>query len=220
MRDGGIARRARAAGALAFIVAGCAEHAAQPPATQIGIASWYGPGFHGKQTASGEVYDQFDLTAAHPTWPLGTRALVTNLENGRAIEVRINDRGPFVDDRVVDLSYAAADAIDMVQDGTSSVRLEPLSSHDGPIGSVHFAVQVASFSDHPQAIALRDRIARASAARTGLPERSTVYVLTTVMEEPVYRVRVGPYPERQVARERAASMARAGFSPIVVEEVR
>ena len=69
-----------------------------------GTASWYGPGFHGKKTASGEIYDQTKLTAAHKTLPLGTKARVTNLDNGSAVEVEINDRGPFVDGRIIDLS--------------------------------------------------------------------------------------------------------------------
>src|SRR5258705_450534 len=81
---------------------------------QEGVASWYGPGFHGRRTANGEIYDQYELTAAHPSLPLGSRVMVTSLANGRAVEVRINDRGPFVGGRVVDLSYAAARVIWMV----------------------------------------------------------------------------------------------------------
>src|SRR6266571_2294638 len=93
--------------------AGCAavRAPAPPPITngvQVGVASWYGPGFHGNRTANGEIYDQYELTAAHPSLPLGTRVMVTNLENGRAVQVRINDRGPFVGGRAIDLSYAAA----------------------------------------------------------------------------------------------------------------
>src|SRR5262250_1784453 len=95
-----------------------------PGATQQGIASWYGPGFHGRRTASGEVYNQFDLTAAHQTLPHGTRVRVVNLTNDRSVLVRINDRGPFVDDRIIDLSYAAARQIDMIGPGTAPVRLE------------------------------------------------------------------------------------------------
>ena len=74
---------------------------------QTGIASWYGPGFHGKATASGAIYDQNDLTAAHQTLPLGTRVMVTNLETGSSAEVTINDRGPFAKGRIIDLSYGA-----------------------------------------------------------------------------------------------------------------
>src|SRR5262245_47959591 len=93
---------------------------------QDGIASWYGPGFHGRRTANGEVYDQYELTAAHQTLPLGTRVMVTSRTNGRSVEVRINDRGPFVDGRVIDLSYAAASVIGMIGPGTMPVRVEIL----------------------------------------------------------------------------------------------
>src|SRR5439155_519477 len=102
-----------------------------PPITdgvQVGVASWYGPGFHGNRTANGEIYDQYELTAAHPSLPLGTRVMVTNLENGRAVQVRINDRGPFVGGRAIDLSYAAARTIGMVGPGTVRVRVEVLGS--------------------------------------------------------------------------------------------
>ncbi|HEX6176674.1 MAG TPA: septal ring lytic transglycosylase RlpA family protein [Candidatus Binatia bacterium] len=91
-----------------------------------GQASWYGPGFHGKKTASGEIFDQSRLTAAHKTLPLGTKAKVTNLENGNTVEVEINDRGPYVGDRVIDLSRAAANALGFVESGLTLVRIEPL----------------------------------------------------------------------------------------------
>src|SRR5512143_2917716 len=95
---------------------------------QEGVASWYGPGFHGRRTANGEVYDQYELTAAHQTLPLGTRIMVTSLTNGRSVEVRVNDRGPFVGGRIVDLSYAAASVLGMVGPGTMPVRLEVLEA--------------------------------------------------------------------------------------------
>jgi rare lipoprotein A len=91
---------------------------------QVGVASWYGPGFHGRRTASGERFDQNDLTAAHRNLPLGTEVTVTNLENGRSITVEINDRGPYVKGRVIDLSKAAARSLGMAQDGLAKVRIE------------------------------------------------------------------------------------------------
>lgn len=91
---------------------------------QVGVASWYGPGFHGRRTASGERFDQNDLTAAHRHLPLGAEVRVTNLENGRSITVQINDRGPYVKGRVIDLSKAAARKLGMVQDGVAKVRIE------------------------------------------------------------------------------------------------
>jgi rare lipoprotein A len=96
----------------------------KPAFVEQGEASWYGPGFDGKPTASGEIFDQDDLTAAHPDLPLGATAEVTNLENGRSVEVEINDRGPQVDGRAIDLSKGAALRLDMVEDGTAPVRIE------------------------------------------------------------------------------------------------
>jgi rare lipoprotein A len=91
---------------------------------QVGVASWYGPGFHGRRTASGEIFDQDELTAAHRRLPLGTEVKVTNLENGRSILVEINDRGPYVKGRVIDLSRAAARRLGIVEEGLGRVRIE------------------------------------------------------------------------------------------------
>ena len=96
----------------------------KPVHKEVGEASWYGPGFQGQETANGETFDQKDMTAAHPTLPMGTKAKVTNLENGKKVEVRINDRGPYTEDRVIDLSSAAAKKIDMKEDGTTQVKIE------------------------------------------------------------------------------------------------
>jgi rare lipoprotein A len=126
---------------LCLILGGCATSRATrpppptevrpepgPPAGQTGEASWYGEPHHGRPTASGEIYDMYKLTAAHRTLPLGTRVLVTNLKNGRAVEVRINDRGPSVDGRIIDLSYAAARELGGVSGGTIPVRIRVLST--------------------------------------------------------------------------------------------
>jgi len=93
----------------------------EPRLIQTGIASWYGPGFHGKPTASGTIYDQNDLTAAHQTLPLGSRVMVTNLNNGNATEVTITDRGPFAKGRIIDLSYGAGRSLGMIGPGTISI---------------------------------------------------------------------------------------------------
>jgi rare lipoprotein A len=119
--------RLAAALILVALAAGCARtHKAPPPeprALQTGKASWYGDAHHGRKTASGETFDMNALTAAHRTLPLGTRVLVTNLANGRSIEVRINDRGPMVSDRIIDLSFAAARALGGVGAGVFRVRI-------------------------------------------------------------------------------------------------
>ena len=101
-----------------------AQKRAPTKAYQIGTASWYGTSFHGRPTASGEPYNMFDLTAAHPSLPLGTHVRVTNLRNGRAVVVRINDRGPAVPGRIIDLSYSAARVLDLKAWGLQRVRLD------------------------------------------------------------------------------------------------
>lgn len=97
---------------------------------QEGIASWYGTKFHGRRTSSGEPYDMYAMTAAHRSLPLPTYAEVTNLDNGKRVVVRINDRGPFVDNRIIDLSYAAATRLDMVDAGTAPVRVRTVTAAD------------------------------------------------------------------------------------------
>ena len=93
-----------------------------------GIASWYGPGFHGRRTANGEVFDQYRLTAAHPTLPLPSMVRVTNLENGRSVVVRVNDRGPFKNGRIIDLSQRAAELLGFRQSGTAKVLVEIMAA--------------------------------------------------------------------------------------------
>ncbi|MGD9764937.1 MAG: septal ring lytic transglycosylase RlpA family protein [Candidatus Binatia bacterium] len=149
-------------GVLALAVGGCGLFSKEPPriepatgATQTGIASWYGPGFHGKRTANGEVYDQNGLTAAHRTLPHGTMVEVTNLTNERVVRVRINDRGPYIDDRVIDLSRGAAQRIGLIAPGIAPVRIQVLPS-DADVEPVLIAAGPAP--------AARPEPARASAA--------------------------------------------------------
>lgn len=118
--------------------------------TEVGVASWYGPGFHGKLTANGERYNQNSMTAAHKLLPFNTDIRVTNLDNGKSIVVRINDRGPFVDNRVIDLSRTGAEKIGMIGPGTARVRLEavnakaPILTPDGDMRGT-FYIQVGAF---------------------------------------------------------------------------
>ena len=103
---------------------------------QVGTASWYGEYFDGKPTASGEDYDMYDMTAAHPTLPLGSYVRVTNLRNGRAVVVKVNDRGPIVEGRIIDLSYGAAQVLQFQQRGLQRVRLDIVkagTSHHRPV---------------------------------------------------------------------------------------
>jgi rare lipoprotein A len=234
--------RSAAVVAVAAMLQACALMGPSTPPVvggrQEGIASWYGPGFHGKRTANGEVFDQYQLTAAHQTLPLGSRVLVTSLVNGRAVEVRINDRGPFVGGRVVDLSYAAARVLGMVGPGTMPVRVElldapvqvasrrpvdPRPRRTAPAAPVvapappvstppppgRFTVLVATLRDGARAEHLRGRIALKF-------DDAQVHPLD-VGAERVYRVTVGPYPSREVAHARATLVNRYGYPAVVAE---
>lgn len=176
---------------------------------QIGIASWYGPGFHGKRTANGEIYDQHALTAAHRSLPLGTQVMVTNLESGRAIEVRINDRGPFAKGRIIDLSLVAAKSIGVYAPGTALVRVEVLSAPT-PRLAVLYAVQVGSYTNADKASDLKQALT---------PHFSSVYISPLSSGRfRYYQVRLGPFTERAQAERQARSAARAGLQNVVVEE--
>jgi rare lipoprotein A len=194
------------------MLAGCGTRAPMPEPghPQMGVASWYGPGFHGHPTTSGEIYNAYDLTAAHPRLPLGTHARVTNLANGNAVDVRINDRGPFVKDRAIDLSYAAARKIGVVGPGTAPVRIEVIERPPGDFTRVRYCVQVGAFSEQDKADALRANLA---------PTYDDVYISPVrARAELFYRVRVGPYAERQDAERRAVELSSSGVPAVVTEE--
>lgn len=129
-----------------------------------GVASWYGPGFHGKRTASGERFNQYNISAAHKILPLGTEVRVTNLENHRSLILRINDRGPFVDDRVIDLSRGAAQRLGVIGKGTARVRIQSLGDvpqvEDGDVVRGNFFVQIGAFSKKDNAQGLIERLTR------------------------------------------------------------
>jgi rare lipoprotein A len=195
---------------LAVVVGACGNR--RPPerlaarGAEEGVASWYGPGFHGRRTSSGEVYDQHRLTAAHRTLPLGTFVAVTSLVNGRSIDVRINDRGPFIDGRIIDLSYAAALSIGMIGPGTARVRVEVLA----PAPTAAHAVQVGSFADAGNAERLRRRLSR---------HFDHVYVTPFDTDRVRYhRVRIGPYRQRESALRLADRVAALGLPAVILED--
>jgi rare lipoprotein A len=120
--------------AVQLTAPGCGARRHGWPEAEEGLASWYGPGFHGRQAADGSRFNQRKLTAAHRVLPFGTVVRVTNLENGRSVEVRITDRGPFVRGRIIDLSKKAAKKLKMIERGVVPVRIEVLEWGDGPWG--------------------------------------------------------------------------------------
>jgi rare lipoprotein A len=115
-----------------------------------GLASWYGIDFHGKKTATGETYDMFSVSAAHKTLPLGTKVRVTNLENGRELELTVNDRGPFVDGRIIDLSYASARLLGMADNGVARVRVEGVADNPVIANGSYKGVAVAAADSPPK----------------------------------------------------------------------
>ncbi len=161
-----------------------------------GVASWYGDPFNGRRTSDGEIYDMHALTAAHRTLPFNSIVRVTNLRNGKQTQVRITDRGPFVANRVIDLSYSAAEALDMVGPGTAPVRLEMISGQNPQIG--FFGVQVGAFQSQDNAERFRaqlaERYANVSIATYDSP--SGLF----------YRVRVGRLASQDAAQQLAGQL--------------
>jgi rare lipoprotein A len=176
--------------------------------TEEGNASWYGVPFHGRRASNGEVYDMHKFTAAHRTLPFDTVVRVTNLGNGKSTVVRITDRGPFVDNRIIDLSMAAAREIDSIGPGVVPVRLEILSAGIDP-SSGFFTVQIGAFRDRGNAERLRQRL-----------NASYTPIFIQQYDSPnglFYRVRVGKVPGEDAAHQFGEQLRnREGFTPMVV----
>jgi len=189
---------------------------------QRGIASWYGKKFHGRKTSNGETYDMYAMTAAHKTLPLGTYVHVKNLDNGTEVTVRINDRGPFVQGRIIDLSYTAAKKIDIATSGTASVvivALEPGNrqtprSKEGPEQKSvdyykgNFTFQIGAFSDKQNALRLKESL-------------DQTYKNAHVSEydngrEMIYRVRVGRASSIDQAVEYEKALIQQGFRDVFI----
>ena len=172
---------------------------------QYGVASWYGKDFHGKPTSSGEIYDMHQLTCAHKTLPLGTTVMVTNMENGKSLELKVNDRGPFVKERVIDLSYAAAKILGVWEKGTALVKVEVI----GPLIEQvqQFTVQVGSFVDENNAQKLADELRKSF---------ENVYITTMeTLTQKYHRVRVGQFETEEPALNIAEKLSQMGFKVLV-----
>ena len=205
-----------------------------------GTASWYGTKFHGRRTSSGEPYDMYAMTAAHRTLPLPTYVRVTHLDNGRSVVVKVNDRGPFHDNRLIDLSYAAAAKLDMLDKGTAPVEvrvIEPVYSQptgvrfdpatptnvvqDGVEATVatpneeenRFYVQTGAFSDQRNAEMLRSALSESGAGNVRIVEDSTTDGRV------LFKVRVGPLADRETALRLKEQLAANGIAaPHIVTE--
>lgn len=187
-----------------------------------GIASWYGEDFHGKKTSSGEIYDMHALTAAHKILPLGTYVRVTNLHNKQTVVVKINDRGPFVKGRIVDLSYRGAQAINIVESGTAPVELKALGRLqetvvDGKIKQIYtpdnyyvgeFTIQVGAFKEKTNAAALLKRLAA--------NYNNTHIAVYKTGAATFYRVRVARFTTLEKAKEIEQSLRQNGYHEAIV----
>lgn len=171
-----------------------------------GLASWYGQAYHGRPTASGELFDMDKMTAAHRTLPFGTQVQVTNLENGRKAEVKINDRGPFVPERIIDLSYAAAKKLEMLIAGVVPVRLQLLFLPKGDSGK--FVVQAGVFSNRDAALQLKERLGKKDGP-VSITNEGTPW-------GPIHRVLVGELSKEEEAVRLADSLRREGLTPMVI----
>ena len=179
----------------------------KPGTVERGMASWYGEPFHGRATASGEIYDMYGISAAHKQLPLGTRIEVTNLENGRKLTMRVNDRGPFIRGRILDLSYGAAKELDIVQQGLAKVEIRVLDvgkGLPGPELTSRYTIQVGAFRDRDNALELRHDLQK---------EHSPVEIVTS---DGWHRVRVGDFRKSEEAEKLRRKLAARGLSAIVI----
>ena len=181
--------------------------------TQVGIASWYGIDEHNNYAASGERFSKFAYTAAHKSLPMGTVVRVTNLENGRDVVVKINDRGPFVGDRIIDLSHAPAQAIDMIQKGTVKVKVEVMSTPSSRSGSyfdANYTVQVGSFRDRATAMGVKRKL--------DIEYQDVRIETVKVRGDDYHRVRVGRYSNEKDARKAASNLRQRGYTGNIILE--
>lgn len=175
-------------------------------AIETGEASWYGPDFHGRKTANGETYDMDGITAAHRTLPFNTKVLVENLDNGKTVEVRINDRGPFAKDRIIDLSRGAAKKVDMIGPGTARVRIYLMNGetlNTANIKQPKYTVQLGSFET------------RSLAQEQAKKIRSSRVEEVSVNGKTFYRIYFGDFNDPKIALEAQKRLEGLGHSGFV-----
>lgn len=184
------------------------------PGMDYAVASWYGTEFHGRPTSSGEIYNMYAFTCAHKEYPFGTRLKITSVSSRKSVDCMVNDRGPFVEGRDIDLSYAAAKEIDLVREGVGKVRIQPLGRDSSYVRQVRYAssegpftIQVGSFSESSNAYRLRKALE--------LKYRN-VYTTEAEMKGNVYyRVRVGKFASKDAVRKTARDLADEGYEVLI-----
>jgi rare lipoprotein A len=174
---------------------------------ETGTASWYGRESHGRTTASGEVFDMYGMSAAHRTLPLGTVIRVTTLDNYKSVTVKVNDRGPFVKNRIIELSYGAANALGFIAHGTTTVKVETLEPVNG---GASYTVQAAVFTEKESAKWLKDRLTKKF-------EQVSIVPFATGLGK-LYRVSVGSYGTEERAELVASKLKLEGLEPFVLRK--
>ncbi len=194
---------------LIIVLSSCARMKYFPSGNvQTGLASWYGPDFHGKMTSSKEIFNMHDLTAAHRTLPFGTHLMVTNLNNGKSVIVRVNDRGPFIKGRIIDLSYAAAKMLDMIGEGVITVKIEVLEDISPKKTEQKFSIQVGAFIFKKNALALKKKLQR---------KYKGVYLsLFKTPNQTYHRVRIKAR-DLESARKIGMELIKDGYSVFLIE---
>jgi len=207
--------RGKAFLAIILILSSCATSRYESPESGLVIASWYGRDFHGRPTASGDTFDMNRFTCAHREFPFGTLLRVLNPRNGRSVNCLVNDRGPFVPGRDIDLSYAAAKEIGLIGPGTVPVRVEYLGRDTSYIKEVRFltsegpyTIQIGSFREPDNALRLKKALEM---------RYRDVYIADAIIDNLLYhRVRVGRFKKKDDALGLARMMAQEGYSPIIM----
>ncbi|MEW6570763.1 MAG: septal ring lytic transglycosylase RlpA family protein [Nitrospirota bacterium] len=200
---------------ILFLIISCSSTRYERyPRTEYGIASWYGSDFHGKYTSSGEKFNMYAMTCAHRKYPFGSVLKITNVTNNKSIDCIVNDRGPFVGGRDIDLSYAAARDIGMIGQGTGQVKIEYLGRDEAYIKEVKylsetgpFTIQVGAFEELPNA----RRLERALEMRY-----KHVYITESLLNgRTFYRVRIGKFLTREDANNLARMLADEGYRVLI-----
>ncbi len=192
----------------------------QPPETDYVTASWYGQKFHGRPTASGEKFNMYAMTCAHKEFPFGTRLGVTNVKNNKSVVVTVNDRGPFVHGRDLDLSYAAAKEIGLMEQGVGRIRIRYLGrdmryvkrvSYVSPVSSIGpFTIQMGSFREKSNA----ERLKQGLELKYGDVYMATIYI----NGQKFHRVRIGTFSSRDPAYSLAKTLAEEGYSIFIMKK--
>lgn len=177
------------------------------PEAIYAVASWYGPYFHGRQTASGKIFDMYDFTCAHREYPFGTKLKVINTSNNRSVDCLVNDRGPFIEGRALDLSYATAKEIGMIEPGVSMVKIEYMERNSKDIRL--FTIQVGSFKEISNAMGLKKTLEQ---------RYNKVYITEAYINGTKYhRVRIGKIIEKDEAYRLAEVIEKEGYDVLIVK---